>query len=129
MLIDPTDLTSYTEFDVVKERPTELLDQDILEAETEVEQIVGHDFTGEEYVPLPPKARLALLKLAQYYALTNSDESLAKGIKSEKIGDYSYTVSETSANSKPDVSGLLKSFIKKEEPVDPGNVRLRIRAL
>lgn len=129
LLITAEELVNYTAFDEVKERKVDLLKQDILEAEVEVKGIAGHDFTGEAYQPLPAEVKLALLKMAQYFALVNSDESLTKGIKSEKIGDYSYTVSETSANSKPDVSGLLKAFVKKEAPADPGNVRMKLRAL
>lgn len=129
MLITAEELGNYTVFDEVKDREDELLEQDILEAEVEVKGIVGHDFTDEAYQPLPPEVRLAILKLAQYYTLINSDESLTKGIKSEKIGDYSYSVSETSANSKPDISGLLKAFVKKEDPADPGTASMRMRAL
>ena len=129
MLITSEELVNYTAFDQVKNREGDLLELDILEAEVEIKIIVGHDFTDEAYQPLPPAARLAILKLAQYFALVNSDESLTKGIKSEKIGDYSYTVSEGSGNTMPDVSNLLKPFIKKEEPADPGNVRLRMKSL
>ncbi|WP_309087195.1 DUF3199 family protein [Domibacillus sp.] len=129
MLITAEELVNYTSFDEVKNREGDLLGQDILEAEVEVREIVGHDFTDEAYQPLPPEARLAVLKLAQYFALVNTDESLTKGIKSEKVGDYSYTVSEAIGSSMPNVSNLLKPFIKKEEPADPGTARMRMRAL
>lgn len=129
MLITAEELIGYTDFESVKERSKEKLEQDILEAQVEVKGIVGHDFTDEAYQPLPAEAKLALLKLAQYFALVNVDEALTKGIKSEKIGDYSYTISDTSGSTRPDVSGLLKAFIKKEEPSDPGNARMRLRAL
>jgi len=124
MLITPSDLKAYSVFDVVKERPDELLEQDILEAEVEIESIVGHDFS--EYDPLPEKAKLALLKMSQFFALINSDESITKGIKSEKIGDYSYTLSDGQSIKKPDVYNLLKEYI---EPSQIGSVNLRMRAL
>ncbi|OES45815.1 protein YqbG [Domibacillus iocasae] len=129
MLITTAELIAYTVFDEVKERPDALLKQDILEAEVEVKGIVGHDFSGADYQPLPDEVKLAIKKMAQYYALVNSDESLTKGIKSEKIGDYSYTVSDTSGTSKPDVSGLLKAFILPDEATATGNARFRMRAL
>lgn len=124
MLITPSDLKAYSVFDVVKERPDELLEQDILEAEVEIESIVGHDFS--QYNQLPDKAKLALLKMAQFFALINSDESITKGIKSEKIGDYSYTLSDGQGIKKPDVYNLLKEYI---EPSQIGSVNLRMRAL
>jgi Protein of unknown function (DUF3199) len=126
MLITPSDLKAYSVFDVVKERPDELLEQDILEAEVEIESIVGHDFS--EYDPLPEKAKLALLKMSQFFALINSDESITKGIKSEKIGDYSYTLSDGQSIKKPDVYNLLKEYITPGY-VQDGSVNLRMRAL
>jgi len=126
MLITPADLIAYTVFDVVKERPEPLLQQDILEAEVEIERIVGHDFSS--YNPLPDKAKLALLKMAQFFALINSDESITKGIKSEKIGDYSYTLSDGQSIKKPDVYHLLKEYIIPGY-VQDGSVNFRMRAL
>lgn len=69
MLITPDEVIAYSVFDTVKARPEDLLQHDILEAETEIQSIVGHDFSGEKYQPLPEKVKLALLKLAQYFAL------------------------------------------------------------
>ena len=129
MLITPADVIGYSVFEQVKGREEKLLEQDILEAEIEVRKIAGHDFSAPEYTPLPAEVKLALQKLAQYYALVNSDESLSKGIKSEKIGDYSYTVSEGSSTAKPDVFDLLGTFIKKDKPTDIGTARMRLRSL
>jgi hypothetical protein len=126
MLITPTELKEYSEFDSVKERSNSLLEHDILEAEVAAEEIVGHDFA--EYSPLPPKAKLAILKLSQFYALINSDESIVKGYKSEKMGDYSYTLSDGNTLNKPDVSGLLKEYIQEGTAVDnskTANLRMR----
>lgn len=47
MLITPDDIIQYSVIEAVKNRPQELLRQDILEAEAEAEQITGHRFTDE----------------------------------------------------------------------------------
>lgn len=128
MLITPSDLKSYSDFGAVKERSDEKLEKDILEAEVEIESIVGHDFS--DYDPLPEKAKLAILKMAQFYALINSDESIVKGYKSEKIGDYSYTLADGNSIRKPDVNNLLKNYIKDESPASgEGTVQFRMRSL
>ncbi|MBU8682003.1 protein YqbG [Bacillus haynesii] len=131
MLITPEEVIAYSVFEAVKSRPENLLQHDILEVETEIHSIVGHNFSDEKYQPLPEKVKLALLKMAQYFALINSDESIVKGYKSEKIGDYSYTLGDGQTIQKPDVENLLKDFV--EDPNDPpdgkGSVLLRVRAL
>ncbi|MGM0964727.1 MAG: protein YqbG [Bacillota bacterium] len=130
MLISPEDVRAYTVFESVKNRSEELLTSDIIEAEAAVFQIVGHDFTAEKYQPLPEKAKIALIKMAQFFALINGDESIIKGYKSEKIGDYSYTLADGNAVSKPDVYNLLIDFIEPgEAPEDPASVRMRLRSL
>ncbi|WP_342495702.1 DUF3199 family protein [Bacillus sp. FSL K6-0994] len=130
MLISPEDVRAYTVFESVKNRSDELLESDIIEAEAEVFKIVGHDFTSEKYQPLPEKAKIALIKMAQFFALINGDESIIKGYKSEKIGDYSYTLADGNAVSKPDVYNLLIDFIEPiDPPVDPASVRMRLRSL
>ncbi|QCU17567.1 DUF3199 family protein [Bacillus altitudinis] len=130
MLISPEDVRAYTVFESVKNRSDELLESDIIEAEAEVFKITGHDFTSEKYQPLPEKARIALIKMAQFFALINRDESIIKGYKSEKIGDYSYTLTDGNAISKPDVYNLLIDFIEPiDQPEDPASVRMRLRSL
>ncbi|MDR4995394.1 DUF3199 family protein [Bacillus altitudinis] len=130
MLISPEDVRAYTVFESVKDRSDELLISDIIEAEAEVFKIVGHDFTSEKYQPLPEKAKIALIKMAQFFALINGDESIIKGYKSEKIGDYSYTLADGNAVSKPDVYNLLIDFIEPiDPPEDPASVRMRLRSL
>ena len=130
MLISPEDVRAYTVFESVKNRSDELLESDIIEAEAEVFKIVGHEFTSEKYQPLPEKAKIALIKMAQFFALINGDESIIKGYKSEKIGDYSYTLADGNAVSKPDVYNLLIDFIEPiDPPEDPASVRMRLRSL
>ncbi len=126
MSITPAELKAYSVFEDVINRADKLLEMDILEAETYIQKKI--EFPLSEYDPLPSKLRLALLKVAQFFALTNSDESITKGYKSEKIGDYSYTLADGSTMSIPDVSDLLDDYIEKEEPSD-GNVFLRMRVL
>ncbi|WOI40397.1 protein YqbG [Bacillus altitudinis] len=130
MLISPEDVRAYTVFESVKNRSDELLESDIIEAEAEVFKIAGHDFTSEKYQPLPEKAKIALIKMAQFFALINGDESIIKGYKSEKIGDYSYTLADGNAVTKPDVYNLLIDFIEPiDPPEDPASVRMRLRSL
>ncbi|QGX66458.1 DUF3199 family protein [Bacillus sp. ms-22] len=130
MLISPEDVRAYTVFESVKNRSDELLESDIIEAEAEVFKIVGHEFTSEKYQPLPEKAKIALIKMAQFFALINGDESIIKGYKSEKIGDYSYTLADGDAVTKPDVYNLLIDFIEPiDPPEDPASVRMRLRSL
>lgn len=49
MLIEPTDVASYSVYDRVKNRPEELLAQDIIEAEAEAALITGHRFEDSVY--------------------------------------------------------------------------------
>lgn len=126
MSITPQEIKDYSVFEDVIERSDALLEMDILEAETYIEGRLKKPLG--EFIPIPEKLRLALLKVAQYFALVNSDESIVKGYKSEKMGDYSYTLSDGSLMSIPDVSGLLDEYIEKDVSSD-GNVFLRIRAL
>lgn len=124
--ITPEELKAYSVFEGVADRSNDLLKMDILEAETYIEGKLGKLLN--EFIPLPERLRLALLKVAQYFALVNSDESIVKGYKSEKMGDYSYTLSDGSSVSIPDVNDLLGDYIEKKEPSD-GNVFLRMRVL
>ncbi|APO43337.1 hypothetical protein BS614_04220 [Paenibacillus xylanexedens] len=125
-LITPQEIIDYTVFKKVKARAPQLLQMDILQAETEVFEEVGHDFSDSTLYPVPPAARLALIQLAQYYALVNGDESIAKGIKSESIGGYSYTLDNGQIISKASILAMLRKF--KAQPVQ-GNVNMRMRLL
>ncbi|MCG8395617.1 DUF3199 family protein [Bacillus atrophaeus] len=127
MLIEPTDVASYSVYDRVKNRPEELLVQDIIEAEAGAALITGHRFEDSIYDPLPDKAKLALLKLAQYFALVNSDESASSSYQSEKMGDYSYTVSENVGIQRPEVYHLLEEFITPGSFLESS--RLKVRSL
>ncbi|PIC72527.1 DUF3199 family protein [Sporosarcina sp. P17b] len=113
MIITPQDLKDYSAFEAVKERADNLLKFDILEAEANVQKQVEKPLA--DYVPLPAEIRLAILKVSQYFALINSDESISKGYKSEKIGDYSYTIGDGSSLTLPDVSVLLEDYAKVGE--------------
>ncbi|MBL4974812.1 DUF3199 family protein [Bacillus halotolerans] len=130
MLITPADLKGYTVFDCVKDRSDSLLTQDIIEATADITYQVGHDFSDPEYDPLPETVQLALLKMAQYFALINSDESITKGYTTEKIGDYSYSLGNGSSIQKPDVYTLIKDYVKSAEPSLEGTeVKMRMRSI
>ncbi|GAB2558230.1 protein YqbG [Gracilibacillus alcaliphilus] len=124
MAITPEDLRNYTTFESVKKRPDAQLEMDILEAEIYINNKIEKPL--DEYDELPPELKLAWLKVAQFYALINGDESMAKGYKSERIGDYSYTLSDGSSLTMPDISSLLEDFLP-----DGGNngFFMRIRPL
>lgn len=127
MPITPSDLKAYSVFEDVLDREDQHLESDVLEATIYIENRLEKPL--KEHDPLPDKLKLALLKVAQFFALVNSDESMAKGYKSEKIGDYSYTLQDGSRMTMPDISDLISDFIKKEETSSGGNVYLRIRSL
>ncbi len=112
-LITAQELIDYTVLSEVKKRPVPLLEQDILEADTEIYNLSKIDFTDKTKHPeVPAEVKLACKKLAQYYAYINTDTNAMKGIKSESVGggDYSYT-KDSSSITKPDVLNLLKGFI------------------
>ena len=94
-LISTNDVIDYSVFDVVKNRGVALLTYDIIQAQADIFDFVGHKFDDQtKYANLPEEVKLAFIKVAEYYALINSDESAVKGIKSEKIGDYSYSLGD-----------------------------------
>lgn len=126
MSITPQELKDYSEFSTVKERDDKKLEFDILEAEAYVNSRIKKPLI--EYEELPIELKLALLKVAQFYALINGDESIVKGYKSERIGDYSYTLTDGTSLSMPDVSNLLDNYMPTEEKKTDG-VFLRMRAL
>ncbi|MDV6040358.1 DUF3199 family protein [Bacillus sp. SM-B1] len=113
-LITAQELIDYTVLPEVKNRPVPLLEQDILEAETEINNIPNiANFADKTKFPvIPEEVKLACKKLAQYYAYTNADTTAMKGIKSESVGggDYSYT-KDSSSIAKPSVLYLLKKFM------------------
>ena len=124
-LIVPQQITDYTEFEAVKERAPNKLNSDILQAETELFSKAGHRFDKPPYPPIPPEVTLALIKLAEYYALTNSDESIAKGYTSERLSDYSYTLSDGQTIKKPAIDLLIADYIQKAAPKRPVSFRMR----
>lgn len=121
MPVTPEQLRAYSSFKQVIKRSDEHLKNDIEEAYLDVRTYVGHNF--EEYETIPTDALTAVKKLAQYYALINSDESIAKGVKQERFENYSRTIE---VNGKPDVSSFLNKYVKKEpKKVLSNGVRLR----
>lgn len=132
--ITPQKVIDYTVFAAVKQRDPLLLEKDIIEAEQEIKSIVGHTFDGMDevgaplYPTLPAEVEIAYLKMAQFFALINSDESITKGYQSERIGDYSYTLASGQSVRKPDVYDLISSYVKVAE-IKTGNTRMRMRSI
>lgn len=125
MLIIPQQIIDYTEFETVKSRAPNKLESDILQAETELFSKAGHRFDKPPYPPIPPEVTLALIKLAEYYALINSDESIAKGYTSERLSDYSYTLSDGQTIKKPAIDLLIADYVQKTAPKRPVSFRMR----
>jgi hypothetical protein len=126
-LITPEDVISYSVFEKVKSRSSSLLVYDILQAENDIFIYCGHQFNDTEAYPeIPQTVKLACIKLAEYYALINSDESITKGIKSESLKSYSYTLADGSTVEKPSITSLLQSFVKSGGTSGKGKVRLKI---
>ncbi|TDQ35277.1 protein YqbG [Aureibacillus halotolerans] len=129
MLITVEELKDYTSFDVVKQRSNDALANDILEAHVEIVSMAGHDFTGEDYNPLPPTVVLAAKKLSQFHALVNSDAALTKGYQSENIGKYSYTLGKDGLQ-KPDVSQMIAPYVVENETPPPASKpKFKMRSL
>lgn len=126
-MITPQEVIDYTEFDVVKTRDPRKLMQDIIQAKHEIYQFVGHKFDKTKYQTIPEEVVLACLKLTEFFALYNSDASIAKGYKSEKIGDYSYTVEDGSAMKKPILSALLADYV--QDGKKSGDIRFKMRSI
>lgn len=126
--ITPKELKTYSEFESVQERSDEGLLLDIIEAESDLESTLRQpisvvlDVDGK----LPEKLRIALLKLAQFFALINSDDSIQKGYTSEKMSDYSYTIGSGDSLKKPDIAGLINGFINEDvQKLKKGLFRMR----
>ena len=124
-LIIPQQILDYTEFEAVKSRAPSKLQNDILQAETELFTKAGHRFDLPPYIPLPAPVELALIKLAEYYALVNSDESIAKGYTSERLSDYSYTLSDGQTIKKPAIDLLIADYVQKAAPRRPVSFRMK----
>ena len=124
-LITPEQVIAYTEFDAVKAREPAKLESDILQAEIELFSKAGHKFSDSQYIPIPDAVQLAVIKLTEYYALVNSDESMAKGYTSERLGDYSYTLSNGTNISKPSIDLLIADYVLKAAPKRPVSFRMR----
>ncbi|KUR60975.1 hypothetical protein AOQ70_03685 [Bacillus sp. AM 13(2015)] len=70
---------------------------------------------------------MALLKMAQYFAMLNDDESMMKGFMSEKMGDYSYAKAADQVKGRPYVYALLVDYI--EPTLTAGSAKLKVRSL
>ncbi|MBC1233156.1 DUF3199 family protein [Listeria booriae] len=126
--ITPKELKTYSEFESVQERSDESLLLDIIEAESDLESTLRQPISEVLDVDekLPEKLRIALLKLAQFFALINSDDSIQKGYTSEKMSDYSYTIGSGDSLKKPDISGLINGFINEDvQKLKKGLFRMR----
>ncbi|OTW86376.1 hypothetical protein BK702_15230 [Bacillus thuringiensis serovar cameroun] len=128
-LITPAQLIEYTTIDEVKERNPKLLQMDIVEAQNDIFTLTFVDFEDKEKYPAVPEVvEIACLKLAQYYALINSDEAAQEQVQSQRMGNYS---EQSVGYVKPNVSSLLSKWIevKKQEKKRNGTVSMRLRSM
>jgi hypothetical protein len=125
-LIIPQDIIDYTENSKVSLRQTTKLEFDIVQAESELERIFienNKDFQIiKDMNPFPSKAKLALIMLAEYFALRAISQKNA-GVSSETLDDYTYQKAEISM---PDVTGLVKEFLKIENTPNPVSFKMRL---
>lgn len=129
-LIAPSDVKTYTDFESVQNRDEKKMEKDIMRAELDVFKYCSHRFDdAEKYPSIPEEVKLALILLTEYYSLTSGDESLVKGYRSEKIGDYSYTLGDGTAVSKPDFDMLLADHTIESGSAGRKKVAFRMRTI
>ena len=91
--ITPDDVRGYTDSEKVKARSNLQLEFDISRAENYVISYTNNRFNTEEYIKkIPDDIRMALILLAEAYALKSVHASAVVSIKSETFDDYSYTI-------------------------------------
>lgn len=122
--ITPEELIDFTPIEAIKNTPLYILDYYVEEAEAEVIAYCGHDFTDKDLYPITPNlVKLATLKLSQYYAILNSDEATIKAVRSQSIGDLSFSYDGLQ---KPDIYHLLSKYRKVD---GGGSVAFRLRSV
>lgn len=124
-IITPEELKDRTIFDDVKQRDPKLLRMDIVEAQNDIFTLTLVDFEDKsKYPQIPEEVDIACFKLAQYYALVNSDESSVEDVQSQRMGNYS---EQSNGYIKPDVTSLLSTWIQVKKM--NGTVKMRIRSI
>ncbi|HGH7177586.1 TPA: DUF3199 family protein [Bacillus wiedmannii] len=124
-IITPEELRDRTIFDDVKQRDLKLLRMDIVEAQNDIFTLTLVDFEDKvKYPEIPDVVDIACFKMAQYYALVNSDESSVEDVQSQRMGNYS---EQSNGYIKPDVSSLLSKWIKDKKR--KGTTQLRLRSI
>ena len=92
--IAPTDVTLYSDYKQVQERPETKLLVDISRAEQYVSAYTNNDFSEYEVIPQPVKTALILLTEAYAYNACADANSGGRRMKSETLDDYSYTTAD-----------------------------------
>ncbi len=91
--IAPDDVRKYTDSGKVKARSNLQLEFDISRAENYVISYTNNRFNTDEYEKkIPDDIRMALILLAEAYALKSVNASTVGSMKSETFDDYAYTV-------------------------------------
>ena len=129
-LITPKDIRDYTSFNDVRRRTDFQLEYDILMAEQEIFRYCGHKFDDKtKYPKIPIEVKLACIKLAEYNALINGDESFVKGYKSINLaGELQYQLPGGEPVDKTYLQNLLHEHV--QDNVNGGNnIIFRMRFL
>lgn len=83
-------------------------------------KIVGFEVTQDQLENLS----IAIEELTIHTLLTSSDEKIAKGYKSEKLSDYSYTLGEN-AQGQVDIDYLIED-LKYHGPLSKSRTRISV---
>lgn len=129
-MITAEDLRKYTNHEVIKEMDDDHLEGAIMLAVARLKSFLC-DPALDYITPVPLELKLAVSKVAEFYAFGASEEDRTlKGMKSESMGDYSYTRADSKAiisSIMVDLGPLLTEFNLCE--VRPSKNMMKMRRL
>lgn len=126
--IVPEDVRGYTDSEKVKARSNLQLKFDISRAENYVISYTNNRFNTEEYAKtIPDDIRMALILLAEAYALKSVNASSVVSIKSETFDDYSYTIDTERTDLIADLQ--LGPMLEPYMSSDSGDTVVKLRKL
>lgn len=126
--ITPQDIRDYTDSEKVKSRSDLQLGFDISRAENYVIYYTHNHFNTEEYEDaMPDDVKMALVLLAEAYALKSVSSSTVGSMKSETFDDYSYTIDTERSDLVADLQ--LGPILDPYLVSDSGRVVMKMRKL
>lgn len=129
MLITPKDIRDYTTFNDVRRRTDYQLEFDIIMSEQEIFKYVGHDFSDiTKYPTIPDEVRVACIKLSEYNAMMNSDESFVKGYTSVNLaGELQYSLPDGGKIDQTYLQYLLHNHVNEATSSVSGDSKVTFR--